>query len=49
MFKAFPEHSFVMKHASKKVKKYAKHEIRYVYQLEAYISKLEGVEDEFGQ
>ncbi|MGI6714084.1 MAG: HAD hydrolase family protein [Bacilli bacterium] len=50
MFKIFPTHSFVMKHASKKVKKYAKHEIKYVYQLQDYLCQLlEGVSDEFDQ
>ncbi|HKM11159.1 MAG TPA: HAD-IIB family hydrolase [Bacilli bacterium] len=49
MFKAFPNHSFVMKHASQKIKKYAKQQIKYVYQLAGYIQQLQGVKDEFDQ
>jgi len=49
MFKAFPTHAFVMKHASYKVKKYAKQQIKYVHQLAKYVATLQGAKDEFDQ
>jgi hypothetical protein len=37
MFNEFHEHSFVMSHAYPSVKKYAKHEVPRVYELEKYV------------
>lgn len=39
MFKEFYKHSFCMTHASSSVKKYAKHIIENVYELESYLFK----------
>ncbi len=41
MFNAFKENSFVMKHASKVVKKYAKHVVKRVSSLEKYLLEKE--------